>query len=119
MKLSKKEIASAVQKAAVGFLIPINGDMPKLYAKDLRPHHPFLDDYAHTVDYDEHFASEADVRVASPQRRVPPCAHAEACGGCAWMALEPAAHGAIFLDELRRFGLNGAAIDEAGFEVAV
>lgn len=33
MKLSKKEIASAVQKAAVGFLIPINGDMPKLYAK--------------------------------------------------------------------------------------
>ena len=33
MKLSKKQIAAAVQKAATGFLIPINGEMPKLYAK--------------------------------------------------------------------------------------
>ncbi|MEP6942613.1 MAG: sulfatase-like hydrolase/transferase, partial [Betaproteobacteria bacterium] len=38
--------------------------MPKLYAKDTRPHHPFLDSYAHTVDYDAHFTSEADVRRA-------------------------------------------------------
>jgi len=38
--------------------------MPKQYAKDARPHHPFLDTYAHTVDYDEHFASEADVKRA-------------------------------------------------------
>jgi choline-sulfatase len=38
--------------------------MPKLYAKDARPHHPFLDTYAHTVDYDTHFTSEADVRRA-------------------------------------------------------
>ena len=38
--------------------------MPKLYAKDERPHHPFLDTYAHTVDYDSHFTSEADVKRA-------------------------------------------------------
>ena len=38
--------------------------MPKLYAKDERPHHPFLDTYAHTVDYDAHFTSEADVKRA-------------------------------------------------------
>ena len=31
--------------------------MPKRYAKDERPHHPYLDTYAHTVDYDSHFAS--------------------------------------------------------------
>lgn len=30
-KLSKKEIASRVQKATVGFQIPINGSMGKLY----------------------------------------------------------------------------------------
>ena len=38
--------------------------MPKQYAQGARPHHPFLDTYAHTVDYDEHFASEADVKRA-------------------------------------------------------
>ena len=38
--------------------------MPKLYANELRPHHPYLDDYAHTVDYDAHFESEADVKRA-------------------------------------------------------
>ncbi len=38
--------------------------MPKQYAKDARPHHPFLDTYAHTVDYDQHFASDADVKRA-------------------------------------------------------
>jgi choline-sulfatase len=38
--------------------------MPKQYPKDARPHHPFLDTYAHTVDYDPHFASEADVKRA-------------------------------------------------------
>ena len=38
--------------------------MPKLYAKDERPHHPFLDTYAHTVDYDTHFNSEEDVKRA-------------------------------------------------------
>ncbi len=38
--------------------------MPKLYAKDDRPHHPFIDDYARTVDYDPHFASEAEVKRA-------------------------------------------------------
>ena len=38
--------------------------MPKLYAKDERPHHPYLDDYAHTVDYDTHFASTDDVKRA-------------------------------------------------------
>ena len=30
--------------------------MPKLYAKAERPHHPFIDDYARTVDYDPHFS---------------------------------------------------------------
>ena len=38
--------------------------MPKLYAKGERPHHPFIDDYARTVDYDPHFASAADVKRA-------------------------------------------------------
>ncbi|MCC6195247.1 MAG: sulfatase-like hydrolase/transferase [Burkholderiales bacterium] len=38
--------------------------MPKLYAKDARPHHPFLDTYAHTVDYDPHFAGDDDVKRA-------------------------------------------------------
>ena len=38
--------------------------MPKLYAEDARPHHPFLDTYAHTVDYDAHFATKADVKRA-------------------------------------------------------
>ena len=38
--------------------------MPKLYGKDERPHHPFTDDYARTVDYDPHFTSPADVKRA-------------------------------------------------------
>ena len=37
---------------------------PKLYAAGERPHHPFIDDYARTVDYDPHFASAADVKRA-------------------------------------------------------
>jgi choline-sulfatase len=37
---------------------------PKLYAPAQRPRHPYLDDYAHTVDYDTHFASPADVKRA-------------------------------------------------------
>jgi choline-sulfatase len=35
--------------------------MPKLYAQHDRPSHPFLRDYARTVPYDSHVASEADV----------------------------------------------------------
>ena len=38
--------------------------LPKLYGKDERPHHPFTDDYARTVDYDPHFTSPADVKRA-------------------------------------------------------
>ncbi|HET9763976.1 MAG TPA: sulfatase-like hydrolase/transferase [Casimicrobiaceae bacterium] len=38
--------------------------MPKLYAREARPRHPYLDDYAHTVDYDAHFTSSADVKRA-------------------------------------------------------
>jgi choline-sulfatase len=38
--------------------------MPKLYADELRPRHPYLDDYANTVDYDTHFGSEDDVKRA-------------------------------------------------------
>ena len=38
--------------------------LPKLYAAEERPHHPFVDDYARTVDYDPHFASTADVKRA-------------------------------------------------------
>jgi choline-sulfatase len=38
--------------------------MPKQYAMEARPHHPFLDTYAHTVDYDAHFASAVDVKRA-------------------------------------------------------
>jgi choline-sulfatase len=38
--------------------------MPKLYATELRPKHPYLADYEHTVDYDAHFRSEADVKRA-------------------------------------------------------
>jgi choline-sulfatase len=38
--------------------------MPKLYALNERPHHPYLDTYAHTVDYDAHFATSADVKRA-------------------------------------------------------
>jgi choline-sulfatase len=38
--------------------------LPKLYASAERPHHPYLDDYAHCVDYDAHFHSDDDVRRA-------------------------------------------------------
>jgi choline-sulfatase len=38
--------------------------MPKRYARDERPHHPYLDDYANTVDYDTHFKTPADVKRA-------------------------------------------------------
>jgi len=38
--------------------------MPKQYAQDQRPHHPYLDVYAHTVDYDTHFHSSEDVKRA-------------------------------------------------------
>jgi choline-sulfatase len=38
--------------------------LPKLYGRDERPHHPFIDDYARTVDYDSHFASATDVKRA-------------------------------------------------------
>ena len=38
--------------------------MPKRYARHERPHHPFVDEYARVVDYDPHFATEADVKRA-------------------------------------------------------
>ena len=38
--------------------------LPKLYAAAERPHHPFTDDYARTVDYDPHFTGPADVKRA-------------------------------------------------------
>ena len=38
--------------------------MPKLYAKEERPHHPFTDEYARVVDYDPHFDSPAEVKRA-------------------------------------------------------
>jgi len=38
--------------------------MPKQYAQDQRPHHPYLDVYAHTVDYDTNFHSSEDVKRA-------------------------------------------------------
>lgn len=38
--------------------------MPKLYARDERPRHAFVDEYAHTVDYDAHFHCDADVKRA-------------------------------------------------------
>jgi len=41
-----------------------NLPLPKQYAKAERPRHPYLDTYAHTVDYDTHFASDDDVRRA-------------------------------------------------------
>jgi choline-sulfatase len=36
--------------------------MPKLYAKDQRPQHPFVRDYAATVPYDSHVRDQADVQ---------------------------------------------------------
>jgi choline-sulfatase len=38
--------------------------MPKLYAPDERPRHPYLMDYAHTVDYGTHFTTPEDVKRA-------------------------------------------------------
>lgn len=38
--------------------------MPKLYAKHERPPHPFVQEYAQTVDYDSHFHSPDDVKRA-------------------------------------------------------
>ena len=38
--------------------------LPKQYAKNERPEHPYLTDYARVVDYDTHFKSPADVRRA-------------------------------------------------------
>jgi choline-sulfatase len=38
--------------------------LPKLYPPEERPHHPFTDDYARTVDYDTHFKSPRDVKRA-------------------------------------------------------
>ena len=38
--------------------------MPKLYAPPSRPRHPYLDDYARTMDYDTHFTGAADVKRA-------------------------------------------------------
>ena len=36
--------------------------MPKLYAPDARPRHPFTDDYAATIPYDSHVRDAADVQ---------------------------------------------------------
>jgi choline-sulfatase len=38
--------------------------VPKRYANDERPRHPYLDTYARTVDYDTHFESVEDVKRA-------------------------------------------------------
>ncbi len=38
--------------------------LPKLYDRQVRPRHPFTDDYARVVDYDTHFHSNDDVRRA-------------------------------------------------------
>ena len=38
--------------------------LPKLYGAHERTRHPYLEDYAHTVDYDTHFKSSADVKRA-------------------------------------------------------
>ena len=38
--------------------------MPKLYDARSRPRHPYLEDYARTVDYDTHFTGTADVKRA-------------------------------------------------------
>jgi choline-sulfatase len=38
--------------------------MPKQYARNERPHHPFVDEYARVVDYDPHFSSDAEVARA-------------------------------------------------------
>jgi len=38
--------------------------MPKLYARELRPKHPYLEDYRNSFCYDDFFESEADVKKA-------------------------------------------------------
>jgi len=38
--------------------------MPKLYAREQRPHHPYLEDYRNSFCYDDYFESENDVRRA-------------------------------------------------------
>ena len=38
--------------------------MPKLYARTSRPRHPYNEQYEQVVDYDAHFASDADVKRA-------------------------------------------------------
>jgi choline-sulfatase len=38
--------------------------LPKLYARELRPRHPYLEDYRASFCYDDHFDSEEDVRRA-------------------------------------------------------
>lgn len=38
--------------------------MPRLYARELRPRHPYLEDYRNSFCYDDHFETEADVKRA-------------------------------------------------------
>jgi choline-sulfatase len=38
--------------------------LPKQYGHDVRPHHPFLDDYERVVDYDSHFRTREDIQRA-------------------------------------------------------
>jgi len=38
--------------------------MPKLYARELRPSHPYLDDYRNSFCYDDYFNSDEDVKRA-------------------------------------------------------
>ena len=38
--------------------------LPKLYARETRPRHPYLDDYRGSFCYDDYFETEADVRRA-------------------------------------------------------
>lgn len=38
--------------------------MPKLYAREERPRHPYLEDYRNSFCYDDYFESEADVKRA-------------------------------------------------------
>ena len=38
--------------------------MPKMYAREERPRHPYLEDYRNSFCYDDHFESEADVKRA-------------------------------------------------------
>ncbi|MCD0504649.1 sulfatase-like hydrolase/transferase [Bordetella petrii] len=38
--------------------------LPKLYAREQRPNHPYLRDYAHSFCYDDYFESDRDVKRA-------------------------------------------------------